>query len=76
MAWATPTTDEGNAKYNFTFVHTNGTYLTMTIDAAVIENPGDVEDAFEAAAALLDGSSEFTYVGGSRTMPSTTAYTL
>jgi hypothetical protein len=76
MAWGTPTEDQGNAEYNFSFVHTNGTYLSMTIEAAVIENPADVEAAFASAAAVLDASSDFTYVGGSRTMPSTTTFTL
>lgn len=77
MGWNSPAMDVANANYYFYFQHTNGKTLTLTVTgAAYLEDPELYEAAFEAAASVLDASSNFTLVSASRLTPSNETYTL
>lgn len=72
--WGDPVSNEATATYQFTVQHDNGEILTITSDAVVVD-PANANEAFEAAAQIFGASSQFTILSGQRQYTTTVPYT-
>lgn len=77
--FGSPNSDTTHAQYRADFTHTNGQILSVVSELSPgsgVLDPTDMDAAWAAAIALLDGDANFTFSGGSKTYTTGENYTL
>jgi len=79
MSFGSPTSDPIHAAYAAVVTHSNGQVIEIrsVLDpGSNVLDPTDMDEAWTAAIALLDGDADFTYEGGQKTYTTYESYTL